>query len=178
GPTAAALPSFLRQELVYPYFDGSLFVNTLRGSGGWRRVDAAYRTLPTTTAQILFPSRYLRGQGAVAPAAPRRLPRPWRRARAHRGGASHPRAGRAPGPAWVAPERGGEVRRGAGAARRRTGTRAGTAPHRRRMRRRPSTCAPARLYVRGATTPSAGVSIVGIGVPTEQGVVTQPRHDH
>jgi hypothetical protein len=88
GATAAALPSFLRQQLVYPYFDGSLFVNALRGRGGWRRVDAAYRSLPTTTAQILFPTRYLRGEGAVAPAALGRLPRPWRRARVQTFGAA------------------------------------------------------------------------------------------
>jgi hypothetical protein len=89
GPTAAALPSFLRQQLVFPYLDGSIFVNALRGRGGWRRVNAAYRALPTTSAQILFPTRYLRGEGAVAPTPLGRLPRPWRRARVQTFGAAH-----------------------------------------------------------------------------------------
>jgi len=88
GPSAAALPPFLRQALVYPYFDGSVFVNALRADGGWRRVDAAYRTPPTTTAQILFPTRYLRGEGAIAPAPLGRLPRPWRPARVQSFGAA------------------------------------------------------------------------------------------
>jgi len=88
GPTAAALPSFLRDQLVFPYFDGSIFVNTLRGRGGWHRVDTAYRTLPTTTAQILFqPLPARRGGGgarrARAPAAPLAArPRPDLRAAA------------------------------------------------------------------------------------------------
>jgi hypothetical protein len=89
GPSADELPRFLEQQLLFPYLDGAIFVNALRADGGWRRVDRAYRSgPPTTTAQILFPARYMRGEGAVAPAAPGRLPRPWRRVRAQTFGAA------------------------------------------------------------------------------------------
>ena len=33
--------------------------------GGWKAVDRAYRRLPTTSAQIMFPERYFGREGAV-----------------------------------------------------------------------------------------------------------------
>lgn len=67
------LPHVLQRSLTFPYEEGLAFVQTLREDGGWRAIDEAYAAPPTTTAQVLFPERYLAGEEAVAvtpPAAP------------------------------------------------------------------------------------------------------------
>lgn len=65
GPDAGAAqeqlaesPHFLRQQLVFPYLEGLRFVCARESEGGWAAVDAAYRALPATTAEIMFPERY------------------------------------------------------------------------------------------------------------------------
>ncbi|MGH9178931.1 MAG: hypothetical protein ACRD0N_10310 [Acidimicrobiales bacterium] len=61
----AALPYQLQRELAFPYLEGLEFACNLHARGGWAAVDRAYRVLPTTTAQVLFPDRYRAGEGAV-----------------------------------------------------------------------------------------------------------------
>lgn len=61
----AAFPEYLQRELVFPYTQGMAFVCALYADGGWPAVDAAYDALPTTTAQILWPERYVAGEDAV-----------------------------------------------------------------------------------------------------------------
>lgn len=73
-------PYVLRAELTFPYTEGAMFVCTLYAQGGWRAVDTAYRELPTTTAQILFPERYAAREGAVDPRDPGALGGTYRRA--------------------------------------------------------------------------------------------------
>ena len=64
GPLRAAeeefdkLPHYLQASTIFPYEEGLEFVCTLYERGGWRAVDRAYRRLPQTSAQILFPERY------------------------------------------------------------------------------------------------------------------------
>lgn len=53
------LPSFLLQDLLFPYADGLLFVFALYEHGGWDAVNRAFTHPPTSTAQILYPDRYL-----------------------------------------------------------------------------------------------------------------------
>ncbi len=55
-------PPFLAGALLRPYLDGAAFCNRLRRYAGWPSVDEAYRSsLPSTTAEILYPRRrYLR----------------------------------------------------------------------------------------------------------------------
>lgn len=68
-----AAPAYLSQQLFFPYTAGLGFVCQLYLDGGWAAVDAAYDRPPTTSAQVLFPERYLDGETAVAvrvPAAP------------------------------------------------------------------------------------------------------------
>lgn len=60
----AEAPPFLAKQLLFPYDDGLAFVCGRR-QRGWGSVDDLYRNPPTTTAQILFPERYERGEGAV-----------------------------------------------------------------------------------------------------------------
>ncbi|MGH3851518.1 MAG: hypothetical protein ACRDRT_17820, partial [Pseudonocardiaceae bacterium] len=63
-------PPYLVASLLFPYQYGTEFVDALRRSGGFGAVDAAYRQPPISTAQILHPERYLRGEEPAAPAAP------------------------------------------------------------------------------------------------------------
>jgi hypothetical protein len=65
-------PTVLAEILHFPYTAGATFVRalaTLRGQAG---VDAAFRTPPTTSAEILEPQRFLSGApaDAIAPIAP------------------------------------------------------------------------------------------------------------
>lgn len=73
----AALPPYLRNELLFPYTTGLEFVCGLYEEGGWDAVDAAYERPPTSTDQILFPQRYGETQPADPP-DPGEPGRPWR----------------------------------------------------------------------------------------------------
>jgi len=70
-PEGAAVPRVLRASLVAPYVDGVLFVHALRRRGvakgttgggaddaGWSAVDAAWRSPPETTEQLLHLDKY------------------------------------------------------------------------------------------------------------------------
>ena len=79
------LPLFLGHGFLFPYREGLGFVCDLYRRGGWEAVDRAYRRLPTTSAEILFPERYLAGERVVTP---RRVGGPgggWSRAEKTRG---------------------------------------------------------------------------------------------
>ena len=56
--TLAAMPSILRETLLFPYTTGLQFVLGLQASGGWTAVDAAYAKLPDSTEQLLHPEKY------------------------------------------------------------------------------------------------------------------------
>lgn len=66
SPEGNAVPRVLRASLVAPYVDGLLFVHALRRrglargdtDGGWGAVDAAWRSPPATTEQLLHLSKY------------------------------------------------------------------------------------------------------------------------
>ena len=81
GDTLAltGLPHYLNDAFNFPYFEGVGFVCALYARGGWKAVDAAYRRPPTSSAEILFPERYLTRDEARTPRPLGRLPRPWRR---------------------------------------------------------------------------------------------------
>ena len=68
----AEFPYVLQQQLRFPYERGLAFACALSREGGWDAVNAAYESLPPTTAQVLFPQRY--GEPApdepTAPSAP------------------------------------------------------------------------------------------------------------
>ena len=64
-------PSYLRNQLMFPYLSGLSYVCRLYAEGGWPAVDAAYRDLPQTTAELLYPDR-----AGVAPKDPSAIASP------------------------------------------------------------------------------------------------------
>lgn len=83
-----AAPWVLQAQLLYPYEAGLEFVCQLYVDGGWAAVDAAYDDLPTTSAQVLFPERYLAGEGAVDVAGVTTSASGWEEVRATTWGAA------------------------------------------------------------------------------------------
>lgn len=71
------MPHYIRRSLEFPYQEGLAFVRRLVAEGGWEAVDAAYGRPPTSTAEVLFPERYLAQEQPVGVAAPLRLGPPW-----------------------------------------------------------------------------------------------------
>lgn len=90
GPTTSLeqAPWLLQQQLVFPYTAGLTFACEQFADGGWSAVDALYADLPTTTAQVLWPERYERGEVAVDVAAPRLPPGDWEPLRTEQVGAT------------------------------------------------------------------------------------------
>lgn len=66
GDALEAAPPIVRVSLVAPYVAGLRFVRTLHARGGWRAVDVAFAQLPASTAQVLHPELYLRGEAPEA----------------------------------------------------------------------------------------------------------------
>jgi hypothetical protein len=55
-----ALPKILKRELYFPYTTGLAFVQKLYALKGEAGVDAAYKRLPSSTYEIMYPNAYLR----------------------------------------------------------------------------------------------------------------------
>ena len=68
---APDVPAALRASLISPYTDGYAFVQALRERGGFAAVDAAWRSLPKTSEQILHLDKY----DAREPAIPVDVPK-------------------------------------------------------------------------------------------------------
>ena len=58
SPVFDRAPSFMREDFLFPYSYGQLFVEHLYKQGGWDAVDQAYHNQPLSTEQILHPDRY------------------------------------------------------------------------------------------------------------------------
>jgi hypothetical protein len=79
GPAAPVVGTWLG----WPYRRGTAFVADLLRAGGWAQVDAALRTPPATTEQIIHLEKYLAGEPAIPVRIPA-LPPGWvARAAAH-----------------------------------------------------------------------------------------------
>lgn len=72
-------PYYLEQQLLFPYEQGLNFVCGLYAEGGWEAVNRAYEDPPDSTAQILFPERYMEGGQPVDPRDPGRPGEGWER---------------------------------------------------------------------------------------------------
>ncbi|GMU52252.1 MAG: hypothetical protein AMXMBFR33_13980 [Candidatus Xenobia bacterium] len=59
-PGMGNAPPFIQKLVGDPYFRGMSFCKALRRTGGWKKVDQAYRRLPASSEQVLHPERYLR----------------------------------------------------------------------------------------------------------------------
>ncbi len=55
---AARLPDFLREQVSFPYRDGSQYVYWAFAAKGWPGVNGLYANPPSTTAQVLHPEKY------------------------------------------------------------------------------------------------------------------------
>jgi hypothetical protein len=55
------VPESLKALLVFPYSSGLRFAHALLREGGYRRIDEAYKRVPTTSREILHPEDYLSG---------------------------------------------------------------------------------------------------------------------
>jgi hypothetical protein len=62
---------YLVRTSAFPYVDGYAFACRMFVRSGWKGLSRLYRDPPTTTAEILWPHRYLKG---VDPAEPRPFP--------------------------------------------------------------------------------------------------------
>lgn len=58
-------PEYVRDGLLFPYREGLAFVRYLQSSGGFARVDFAFRRPPKSTEQIYHPEKYLAGEDPV-----------------------------------------------------------------------------------------------------------------
>ena len=70
------VPDFFVKEMLFPYVSGTAWIEAKRAGAGWTPVDAAYKSPPTTTAEILHPERTA-ARALLAPAdrpAPADLP--------------------------------------------------------------------------------------------------------
>lgn len=73
------MPELMIDSVVFPYQWGFGFVCAIYKEHGWAGVNRMYeKHPPTTTAQIMFPKRYLAREEAIKPARLPKLERPWR----------------------------------------------------------------------------------------------------
>jgi hypothetical protein len=70
GQATADIPYVLSRGLEFPYNEGSQFVTRLQAAGGRERVDAAFKSPPETTEQVLHPEKFLAGEGPKAVPVP------------------------------------------------------------------------------------------------------------
>ena len=59
GPVLARAPSYVRTMLTFPYAGGIGFVHAFRQRRPWSALSALYQDPPRSSAQILYPARYL-----------------------------------------------------------------------------------------------------------------------
>ena len=57
-PGLEHIPDSMKAMLIFPYTSGLRFVHALLQRGGYRGVDAAFRTPPASTEEILHPEKY------------------------------------------------------------------------------------------------------------------------
>jgi hypothetical protein len=69
-PDTSGIPSWMLDQLLFPYTSGAEFVARLHASGGWSAVDAVFKEPPASTEQVLHYEKY------VAHEAPRNMAPP------------------------------------------------------------------------------------------------------
>ena len=67
-PTFAAAPPALQRLFLFPYVEGSAFVQAGLRHGGWAAIDSLYADPPASTEQILHPERYWETRDLPRPA--------------------------------------------------------------------------------------------------------------
>ncbi|MDB4970000.1 MAG: hypothetical protein JWN44_5689 [Myxococcales bacterium] len=51
-------PAFVKETLMFPYLTGLLFVESMRRSSPWPKVDEVFRSPPESTEQVMHPEKY------------------------------------------------------------------------------------------------------------------------
>jgi len=51
-------PAFVRETLMFPYLTGLLFVESVRRSAPWPKVDEIFKSPPESTEQVMHPEKY------------------------------------------------------------------------------------------------------------------------
>jgi hypothetical protein len=55
---AARVPEFLREQITFPYLEGSQFVYWAFAAKGWQGVNGLYANPPTASSQVLHPEKF------------------------------------------------------------------------------------------------------------------------
>ena len=58
-------PRAIRESLIFPYFQGSIWATQVYKRGGWSMVSDAFKRLPLSTEQILHPEKYFKYERPV-----------------------------------------------------------------------------------------------------------------
>lgn len=70
SPSLKNAPPFLKDALLFPYFAGMAFSNSLLRAGGWSAASQVFTKPPASTQQILHPALYKNGKApALVPIA-------------------------------------------------------------------------------------------------------------
>jgi hypothetical protein len=59
-------PLFLREQLLFPYGKGLLFIASIRKTQPWSAIDAVFKSPPLSTEQILHPEKYAAKEKPIA----------------------------------------------------------------------------------------------------------------
>ena len=70
GPVPADVPEVLVELDSFPYVVGPRFTQAIVDRSGQERLDAAFKSPPTTSAQVIHPELFLAGRGAATVALP------------------------------------------------------------------------------------------------------------
>ncbi|MDP9068015.1 MAG: hypothetical protein M3N53_06680 [Actinomycetota bacterium] len=74
----AGTPHAIIERFIFPYRWGLSFVCSVYLKQGWDGVDRAYSRPPTSSAEIMFPDRYLAKVRPERPPGFPKLPKPWK----------------------------------------------------------------------------------------------------
>ena len=66
GAGAGRIPDIVAELGAFPYRDGPRLVSALLAAGGLPRLDAAFRSPPVSSAEVLHPEQFLDGPGRAA----------------------------------------------------------------------------------------------------------------
>lgn len=74
----SGMPHAIIDQFVFPYRWGMTFVCKVYKARGWEGVNRLYENPPASTAEVMFPERYLKGQKPENPEPLGRLRKPWK----------------------------------------------------------------------------------------------------
>ncbi len=69
-PDLSEIPSWLVEEIIFPYTVGTDFVFTIHNEGGYEAVNAAYEDPPESTEQVIHPELYFADEQPIAVEVP------------------------------------------------------------------------------------------------------------